>query len=629
VRINYMKVTLFLALTGVALAFECIAQPVFTRQPTPRTNFVSIGASLTNRVTATTSNGPLAYQWHRNNVLLAHATNSALVLTNLQQSAIYFARATDSVGHMDSAEWVVQVDPTFTKVTSGPVVKVSGFASAWGDYNNDGLADLFIGTITGNPTGTGLNALYRNLGNGEFIAAPATNFPAGTVGISAAWADYNNDGFLDLVVSKTGADLLYRNLGDGTFAKVQNPISTESGVGFATAWGDFNNDGLVDLFVGNETGAPNAVYLNHDAGVFTKMTNASLAVSVFTQGAAVADYDNDGWLDLVVANYFNNKMLLYHNNGSGTLVSITNSPITTSLGEFSACAWGDYDNDGWLDLFVGGYRSGKNSLYQNNRDGTFSKIATSIVSTDPINGKGVWGDYDNDGFLDLLVSRGGGATLLYHNSGDGQFTTAATGSIGVDGSAGRASAWVDIDNDGFLDLWIARTLGELNCLYRNNGNSNSWLIVKLQGRVSNRAAIGAKVRVKARLRGETTWQMRQITGDDLNAHFGLGSATNIETLRIEWPSGIHQEFHDLKPGTPVILVEPSRLTLSRLNGSSLFSLTALGGREVSYLVESSSDLLNWSPFSTTTNSTDFSGFTNSFAAPGALRFFRAQEKSKL
>jgi len=620
-----MKVNLLLALTSFVFAFECGADPLFTRHPTPRTNFVSIGASLTNRVTATTTNGNVQYQWHRDDILLEGATNTALVLTNLQQSGIYFARATDSIGSVDSALWVVQVDRTFTKVTTGPLVKLSGFASAWGDYNNDGLADLFIGTTVGNPTGTGANGLYRNLGNGDFIAVPTTNFPAGTIGISAAWADYNNDGFLDLVVSKIGADIVYRNLGDGSFAKVPNPISTESGVGFATAWGDFNNDGLVDLFVGNETGAPNSVYLNRDAGVFTKMTNAAVSVSVYTLGAAVADYDNDGWLDLVVANYFNNKALLYHNNGSGTLVKITNSPITTSLGEFSGCAWGDYNNDGWLDLFIGNYRNGKNSLYQNNRDGTFSKMATNIVSTDPYNGTGVWGDYDNDGFLDLLVTRGAGATLLYHNSGDGQFTAAATGSIGADGLAGRGSAWVDIDNDGFLDLWIARTFNEPNCLYRNNGNSNSWLTVNLEGRVSNRAAIGAKVRVKATIRGETHWQMRQITGNDLKANFGLGSATNIETLRIEWPSGINQEFYNLKARTNVTFVEPSRLTLSPLNGSNGFSLTASGGRAISYRVESSSDLVNWSPFSTITNSTDFSVFTNNVATPAASLFFRAKE----
>jgi enediyne biosynthesis protein E4 len=616
------------AILGLGLSALCQAAPVFTRHPLPLTNSVSVGASLTNRVIATSTNGPVIYQWHRDNTLLEGATNSSLVLTDIQQPGVYFARATDQAGSTDSRPWSVEVDRTFTKITTGPLATVSGFASAWGDYDNDDLPDLFVGTTFGNPTGNSPNMLYHNLGNGAFAAVNETNFPAGIGGISARWADYNNDGWLDLVVTKTGPDLLYRNLGNGSFAQIQNSITSDSGVAFAAAWADINNDGLVDLFLANETSGPNALYLNHDGQVFRKMTNASLNVSVFSQDAAMADYDNDGWQDLVVANYMNNKVLLYHNDGKGSLLSITNSPVTATRGEFSACAWGDYNNDGWLDLFIGVHRNGRNSLYENNRDGTFTRVQTNIISTDPVTPfHAVWGDYDNDGYLDLLATRGLGATVLYHNSGDGQFTKVTTGSIIADGVNGRACAWIDIDNDGFLDAWIARTLGEHNNLYRNNGNSNAWLTVKLEGRTSNRSAIGAKVRVKAKIRGQSTWQLRQITAEDLNAHFGLGTATNIDVLRIEWPwpSGINQEFTNLQPRARFGFREPVRIRVDRAAQANSLSLATPGGGRASYRLETSSDLIHWLPSNAITNQTDYSVQTNTFPISETKIFIRAQE----
>src|SRR6266498_4047104 len=165
----------------------------------------------------------------------------------------------------------------------------------------------------------------------------------------------------------------------------------------------------------------------------------------------------------------------------------------------------DYNNDGLPDLFVGDGDTVPNFLYRNEGDGTFTKITTGdlISSTDR---SPQWGDYDNDGFLDLFLCRYGPDNLLFHNNADGTFTRVTTGSLVHDGGNSLHGGWGDYDNDGFLDLFVVNDQ-QNNFLYRNNGNSNQWLKVKLVGTVSNRSAIGAKVRVQAKIGGEEMWQL--------------------------------------------------------------------------------------------------------------------------
>ena len=474
-----------------------------------------------------------------------------------------------AISNLDAAD----VAPTFTKITNSPILAVSGFGTAWADYDRDGFPDLFIGTTVGNPTGNSPNQLYRNRGDGTFELVPSNAFPDGISVLSAAWADYDNDGWLDLLGAKIGNDLLYHNQGDGTFSRVVNAVSTDGGVGFGAVWGDFNNDGLVDLFVAHEINAPNALYQNTGNGSFIAITNPLLNLSVFSQAAAWGDYDNDGRIDLVVANYRLNKNLLYHNEGNGLFTSITNSPVVSQAGESESCAWGDYDNDGYLDLFVGTLRTFNNTLYHNNRDGTFSTVADSIVSTDPTHGfSAAWGDYDNDGHLDLLVNSS--TVSLYRNNGHGVFIAVTNGGLAKDVGAGRSCAWIDYNRDGFLDAWLARTAGDPNALFKNDHNSNGWLVVQCEGRLSNRAAIGAKVRLQATIDGETFWQLRQIGGYELNAHFGLGNATNAMRVRIEWPSGIVQELRDVPAKQWLTVVEPeARITPAAVDVDAGASVT--------------------------------------------------------
>ena len=276
---------------------------------------------------------------------------------------------------------------------------------------------------------------------------------------------------------------------------------------------------------------------------------------------------------------------LYHNIGAGNFTNVTSGPELQSPSSVGCegCSWGDYDNDGYLDLFVCG-EGGNNGFYHNNGDGTF----TQITNEPPVNGGGP------------------------------DFNCASV-------------AWVDYDNDGFLDLFLTRgnnVTPTSNLLFHNNGNTNGWLEVKLVGTVANRSAIGAKVRVKATLHGKTFWQLREITGgggwnlQPLVAHFGLGDATNANTVRVEWPSGNVQEFQNVAAKQYLTIIEPPRLLASTTNGVPQFSLK--GGRFMQYDIQASSDLMAWSPVSTVTI-TNLSG-TAQIIDPGAPgsdhRFYR-------
>ena len=254
-----------------------------------------------------------------------------------------------------------------------------------------------------------------------------------------------------------------------------------------------------------------------------------------------------------------------------------------------------------------------------------------------------WGDYDNDGFIDLFVTTyngcvSPGVNYLYHNNGDGSFTRVLSGSLANDKGYAVACAWSDYDNDGFLDLFVARgpCMPAANLLYRNNGNNNGWLKVKLVGTASNRSAIGAKVRVNATIGGRSSWQLREInTGQGLNAnpleaHFGLGDATNIDLVRIEWPSGIVQTLTNVAPRQFLTVEEhqesgpvapPSFTSASRsTNGAVNLSVTGVPGRL--YLFEGSTNLVNWIKVGVRSNATGTVGFTDPRTTGFGKRFYR-------
>jgi hypothetical protein len=397
------------------------------------------------------------------------------------------------------------------------------------------------------------------------------------------------------------------------------------------AWGDYDNDGNLDIFVaGSATTSQGLLLHNQGNGRFLTATGWTQPRGD-TVGSAWADYDNDGRLDLATSRYrlsgIAGSNMLFHNEGNGIFRALTSSPVF-SVPDGNAVCWGDYDNDGCLDLFIG-RRNNRPNLYHNNGNGAFTQVTSGPIATTSSTGIGAsWVDYDNDGYLDLFIAGYGSGSFLYHNNGDGTFTRVTTGSIVTDSATAWSVAWGDYDNDGFPDLFVANE-SQNNSLYHNNGNSNNWINVKCEGRISNRAAYGAKVRIKATIGGREMWQLREIsrgTGvggqNDLRAQFGLGNATNVTTLRIEWPSGIIQELQNVAAKQFLTVREPSRLSGGLTNGS--LGLGLQGGKGIVYRIDSSEDLAAWSPCTVLTNSSSSTNLTVPITVP--VQFFRAVEE---
>ena len=311
----------------------------------------------------------------------------------------------------------------------------------------------------------------------------------------------------------------------------------------------------------------------------------------------------------------------------------------------------NYDNDGYPDLFVCGGDIGTynrpSSLFHNNADGTFTKVTNSIVAVDFTSGgfatASAWVDYDNDGFLDLFVTQNSSEfssgnfvkNFLYQNNGDSTFTKITEGSLVNDLGRSVGCAWGDINSDGFSDLFVSHgyrgPADGTNFLYVNNGNSNAWLSLRLIGTVSNRAAIGAKVRVRTFYRGSVRWQVRELAGgsndacfNDLRASFGLADATNADLVRIEWPSGTVQELRDVAARQFLTVTEPPLLSSPRIT-NGMFAFTLKGGRGFQYGIQSSSNAHDWALTGSVTV-TNFSGtavLTEPAAVTATSRHYRA------
>lgn len=508
-------------------------------------------------------------------------------------------------------------------VTDPGVVQYPG--AAWVDYDNDGLLDLFAVR----------RALYHNNGNGQFTAILNSGISL-TAGLGTTWADYNNDGFIDCFISgaNNAGSSLYTNNGNGTFTRnLSGPLNDSLLIkGWGSSWGDFNNDSYVDLAIAAAFGPfvnitdSNKLLLNDGAGSFiridtTQITNKEAAFTIPTW----SDFDNDKDLDLffgsgpvngtlVPDNLYEN---LYDQNGGNIgFQQILTAPLGTEGHDGQIWNWIDYDNDQDLDAFVTNYQgvfpgTGQpNNLFRND-NGVFLKMDSatvgSIVSDQETSLSSTWGDFDNDGDLDCIVTNNGGLNFYYRNdytvSTGAYFTRVLNEPMcAVNGSHIAAPAG-DFDNDGDLDVFISGINDKALYINSASDSSNGFLNLKLIGTNSNHSAIGAKVRVKSRLNGFPFWQMREVSAQNtfngmnmLNVHFGFGNYVPgqfADTLIIEWPSGtvsvcmgvLLNAFYEVTEGSCPLQVGITNADVIRRSDLEIFPNPVVGNTEIRYSLQ--------------------------------------------
>ena len=495
-----------------------------------------------------------------------------------------------------------------------------GAGAAFLDYNNDEFQDIYLVNGADLPpfieerSGRGeppRNALYRNNGDGTFTDVAIAAGVADTgYGMGCAVGDYDNNGFPDLYVTNFGANVFFHNNGDGTFTDV----TTQTGTG-DTRWGtscafvDYDNNGFLDLYVTNYVkyaiesdqvcmdkgvrvycdprlyeGELDILYRNNDDGTFTDITESAGFSGATGRGLAIAwgDYDDDGDMDVYIVNDADQNFL-YRNNGDGTFTDVS---LTAGVG-FSedgdaengmGADFGDYDNNGYLDLVVTNFQDQTNTLYHNEGGGLFSDVSyASKIGTISLPYL-AWGvsfcDYDNDGYQDLFIANGHlhenvqafnpigfyeQPNLLFRNNRDGTFDE-----VGTDSGSGmhlekvsRGFAYSDYDNDGDLDQLVTNLKGAPDLL-ENEGGQNAWLTLKLIGTHSNRDAIGAQVKVTT---GNLT-QIREVRSgssylsqSDMRLHFGVGKHRRVDRVEIRWPSGLQEQLEGVEANQTLTLVE--------------------------------------------------------------------------
>ncbi len=470
----------------------------------------------------------------------------------------------------------------FAPLANSPVTTTPGDSRSINivDLNNDGLDDLYI---TNGLEGGQNNECYINLGNGQFKAI--TNDPIVqdySPSDGATCADTDNDGDLDcfMVTWYGKRNFFYINTGDTTFQHLANAITGNLGTYSETAtFGDYDNDGLIDVYITNSEGDKrNMLYRNTGNNVFTKVTANWLNEALPSRGAAWSDFDNDGDQDLYVANEGTNANSLFKNNGTGALSKLSNDPAVQEAHSSMTVSWGDVNNDGFPDLFVGNagyFQSQTNRLFINNGNGGFTAAPAGPINTDASTTYGsAFADYDNDGDLDLFAANGyhdaAIVNFLYNNNGSGQFTRDLTALPNYSTPCSFGTAWGDLDNNGFQDLVVATCKNNpsdpqpTNMVWMNNGNGNHWIKFRLVGTISNAAAIGAKIRLFATINGQNLQQLREISAqtgycgqNSLIVHFGLGAATAIDSVRVEWPAGSHQTLVQVEADTLYMISEQS------------------------------------------------------------------------
>ncbi len=608
------------------LNHPCVAgvPPTIERTGQPAHQWAGVSATATFIVTAK-GDEPLHYQWRHQGSPLAQQTYPTLALSNVQtsQAGGYDVLVSNNFGSVTSLVAQLWVDPLFVQVARGPHVEdlgVSGYGGC-GDMDGDGFLDLSV-----NRYGFGKPAIYRNNGNGMFSHSPNPFPNASAHQWLGFWGDWDCDGNSDLLCGDDQGTAIGFGTDHGMFETL--PVTGLGGDWWGCATADFDRDGLVDFYVT----LPNALYRNLGNRTFKKLdtTEAGPIASLNTWGGACwGDINNDGWPDIFIPSMQQSRSYMFLNAGHGRFEALANA-VTSTLTPAINGAWGDYDNDGLLDLYVTAF-NGTSRLYRNLGNTDFEPVdgATTIVGT---HNHASWIDYDNDGFLDLFVAGYTDGNKLFRNNGNGTISRVTSSMIPYITAPSQAGTykgiWFDDENNGFLDLYLLNgddyaSIQTANQFFHNRGNDNAWLAVNLVGTASNRKGIGAQIRLLAVYSGQSRWQRRDISGGDpnngnhLRAHFGLGKATRIETLQIQWPSGITQELHAIQPNQLLTVTEPPRLIPHDTE-----TLEVQSWPNQSFTLHTSTNLNTWTTLSTLTNQSGTTSFHLPTSSQYPSQFYR-------
>ena len=481
------------------------------------------------------------------------------------------------------------------------------------DYDNDDDLDLYF--VNGNSLQSSdtkslhRNRLFRNDGGNFIDITDLTGVGDTGYGLGCCVGDYNNDGFVDLYVANFGANILYKNNGDGTFTDAARHANID-GVQLSSscAFADYDGDGDLDLYTVNyvkldlETnpkctyqgvftyctpevlpGESDSLYRNNGDGTFSDITQSAGLFAPDGKGLGVVwgDYDNDGDPDIFVAND-TTPNFLYQNNGSGTFQNVglfAGVALSTEGRPYSGMGtnFGDFDNDGDLDIVVTNFQDQTNSLYQNEQHAFFNEVSFSTGIGEKSLPYLAWGvdfvDLNNDGWLDLFIANGhldpnisdidpvgtyAQCNQIFVNQ-KGQAFIDQSATIRAQRQVSRGTAFGDLDNDGDIDIVVSNLNDHPVILWNVTQNNNTWFTVKLVGTTDNRSAIGTRVKIKI----NHQIQIREVKSgsgylsqSDLRLHFGLGQAKQIDQLEIRWPNGTTKQFNQV-PGNQTLTVTQS------------------------------------------------------------------------
>ncbi len=500
------------------------------------------------------------------------------------------------------------------------LIETMGSGCGWIDYNGDGLMDLYLvnGAVTQvhHPEIIPTSSLYRNNGDGTFsdVTEKASVGAKGLFGMGVAVGDYDNDGLQDLFVAGYDRSILFRNTGQGVFSDEtdQAGVSNSGRWGSSAAWFDYNRDGQLDLIIANYVdwtpegnvrcgnpgedfraychpdtyqGQSPTLYLNQGKGKFKDVSKSSLLSLSRASGLGVVtfDYDLDGWQDIFIANDAMANSL-FRNNGDGTFEEVAySSGIALSEDGIAEAGMGtdaaDTNGDGWMDVFITHLDFEHDRLYWNLRQGTFedrtfaSKLGYATFNYSGFGTK--FFDYNNDGAKDLLIANGhildnihlyhaevtyAEPNLLYKNDGTGRFSKTSDGVRGdlQQHFVSRGAAVADFDNDGDIDVLVSNNGQRAQLLRNDGGNRNQWLQIQLLGKESNRDGVGARVKVVAgdltqyeERKGGSSYQSAQ----DPRLHFGLGHRDVVDSIEVTWPSGLREAFHSVESNRTIMIEE--------------------------------------------------------------------------